>query len=120
MSLAGGGTLDTYVPDNLFAGEADLITESYPVSTTIEQYEVVGVITATGAIAPHDPTASDGSEVALGVATQGGTVGFAADTIAVYTSGFFNSATLVWHASLTTLAQRRSAFQGTNIHIGEL
>ena len=119
--LAGNGTLGSYTPFQLFAGEKEIVTDHDPVApnTTIAKYQVLAK-NADGQLVPHNPAATDGTEKAVGVATQPITTGATAASIGYYVSAFFNHEALVWDASLTTLAARKAAFAGTEIRVGTL
>lgn len=54
---------------------------------------------------------------AIGIAAQAGAVG---GPIPFYTGGGFNSDALVWPAAVTTLAQRKAAFDRTNIEVAQV
>lgn len=121
--LAAGGTIvGSYAPLDLFAGDADVITEEETVVAgqgVLAKHTVVGKITASGKLAVLTPGAVDGSQIAYGILTQAVTA--TADVgVAVYTGGFFNEAALVWPGAIATLAQRKLAFAGTSIHIGKV
>jgi hypothetical protein len=122
--LAGNATEGTYTPTELFAGEAKVITQVDEVADDIQKYQVVGK-TDGGNIVPLDPAATDGSEVAYGIATQAVNAGSEYldgrnNSVAVYVGGFFNHEALIWPASLGSLAARKKAFQGTGIQIGHV
>jgi hypothetical protein len=121
MGLASGGVLGTYTPIHLFAGEAPVITGAETVASgqgVLAQHRVVGRITASGLLAAHNPGADDGSQVAIGILTQGVDATSANQNVAIYKGGYFNHAALVWHANTDTLVERKQAFDGTPIFIG--
>ena len=116
--FAGNVDLGTYSPVHLFAGSADIVTDHFPVGATLAQYQVFAV-NAAGAAVPHDPTASDGTEKAVGITLYAVTQS-AGGNVAGYIGGDFNHEVLVWHSSLDTLAKRKAAFLRTNIAIKSL
>ena len=116
--FAGNVDLGTYSPVHLFAGSADIVTDNFPVGANLAQYQVFAV-NAAGAAVPHDPTASDGTEKAVGITLYAVTQS-AGGNVAGYIGGDFNHEVLVWHASLDTLAKRKAAFLRTNIAIKSL
>ena len=116
--FAGNVDLGTYSPVHLFAGSADIVTDNFPVGASLAQYQVFAV-NAAGAAVPHDPTASDGTEKAVGITLYAVTQS-AGGNVAGYIGGDFNHEVLVWHASLDTLAKRKAAFLRTNIAIKSL
>lgn len=123
--LAGNGDLGSWGPTQIFAGEADIVTEGGAAGADIEIYQVIAK-NAAGAMVPHDPTATTGTSpdevpapqsVAIGIAAQPAKSG---QNVPYYIGGVFNHAALGWHASLDTLAKRQAVFDRTNIHIGNL
>lgn len=115
--LASGELVSSYSPVDLFAGDADVVTEEAILDTgNLAKYTVVGRITASGKIVAHAPGASDGSQLAIGILTQAANATSADLRVGIYTGGFFNHAALVWDASLTTLAARQAAFRATTGH----
>lgn len=119
--LAGNVDLGTHLPTHLFAGEAPIITDTFLVGADLEEYQVFA-LNASGEAVPHNPTAiADSPElVAVGItcfAVDATTM----DNVSGYVGGFFNHETLVWHASLTTLAQRKAVFGSTStVKIGRV
>ena len=116
--FAGNVDLGTYSPVHLFAGSADIVTDNFPVGANLAQYQVFAV-NAAGEAVPHDPTASDGTEKAVGITLYAVTLANAGN-VTGYIGGDFNHEVLVWHASLDTLAKRKAAFLRTNIAIKSL
>lgn len=119
--LAGNGGPYTWEPTQIFAGEADIVTEGGICAADITIYQVIAK-NAAGAMVPHDPTALDGSDpapqsVAIGIAAQPAKNG---QNVPYYIGGVFNGAALTWHSSLDTLVKRQAVFDRTNIHIGNL
>lgn len=119
--LASGELVGSQTILQLFAGDADIVTEEGIVDTgVLAKYTVVGKITATGKLVVLTPGASDGSEKVYGILTQAVDATSADVRVGVYTAGFFNDAALVWpaHASLDTLIERKAACAGTQIRLG--
>ena len=116
--FAGNVDLGSYAPVQLFAGSADVVTDTFPVGGDLAQYQVFAVNSAGKAV-PHDPTKSDGTEKAVGITLYAVTQS-AGGNVAGYIGGDFNHEVLVWHASLDTLAKRKAAFLRTNIAIKSL
>lgn len=119
--LAGSRTVGTYAgPVQLFAGEAPIITDQGVAAAPIAEYQVIA-LNSSGLYVPHDPTATGQPQ-----ATAAGVALFAAHQttqprVSLYSGGYFNHEALGWHASLTTLAQRKAAFAGLKtIKIGSL
>lgn len=121
--VAGNTNVGTYTPEELLAGDAEIITEPEVVVSgagALAQYTVVGKVTASSKLVAHNPAAVDGSEVAYGILTEAVDATAADVNVAVYTGGYFNHAQLVWDATLTTLEARKAEFKGTPVHIGEI
>lgn len=114
--LAAGISGTTFPePFELFAGESDIVTDQGQASATpIVQFAVVARVTATGRMVVWAPAASDGSEKAVGIAAQPAA---ANAHFPLYVGGVFNHEALVWPAAADTLAERKAAFDGTNIGV---
>jgi hypothetical protein len=112
----------TYTPPNLFAGEAPIITTNYTLtaSTAISAGQVLAIDPATGYLVVVVPAATDGTEIARCIAVEAVASNASAISIPVYVGGFFNHAALTWPAAWDTLAERKAAFEGTDIHIGAI
>ena len=116
FQMAGNESLGAYEPIHLFAGEKEIVTESFTVGADLKQYEVFAQ-NAAGAAVKLDPAAVDTTAVAVGVTcyavtlTNGGKV-------SGYTSAFLNHEALVWPAALDTLEKRRTAMRGTEVRVG--
>lgn len=111
--LAGNESLGAWAPVQVFSGDADLHSDGAVCGANFPIYSVISR-TAAGLLVPHDPDATDGTEVAMFVAAQAGVTG---RTCPYYTSGQFNPEALVWDSSLTTLAQRQAAFANSPVMI---
>lgn len=110
--------LDTYVQNNLLAGNHPELKPaySYPLdnSTTFEQFSVVGLdangniaLATTGNVDPADDIQ------AIGVLAHAASLGATGTgTGAVWYSGCFNQDCLVWDASFDTDAKKAAAFRG--------
>lgn len=112
--LAGSFRADGVRPLQLWAGESQKVTEARQVKDGIvfAKYEVysidgdgyaikcTGNLKARGFTAQHVP--ADGT------------------TLQGYIAGSPNHEALVWPSDLTTLEQRRAAFYGTGMYVGEL
>lgn len=114
----GVTTTDVPAVFELFAGDRPVTTDQASTgATALAALAVIGRITATGKIVPHNPAAVDGSQNAMGITAQA----IPANTRGpIYTGGSFNHAVLVWNAATDTLDERKAAFDGTPIQIGDL
>ena len=116
--LAGNSSLGSWEPVQLFAGEGPIITDGGTVGVAFTKYQVIAIRSADGLLVPFDPTAEDtGAEIAIGIANEAGVVGA---TAPYYRAGVFNHEALTWPASLTTLAQRKAAFERSQVVIKAL
>lgn len=138
--LAESGTLGTFTPEQLFAGECEIVTDHALVADekNLAKYTVVAK-NAAGQLVAWNPGQAD-------IAVAGGAVDQttkAPETFAVgilaqpmdttdatgtseatncpfFVGGYFNHAALVWPAAADTFAERVAAFERTNIRIGAL
>lgn len=106
-------------PFHLFAGDSKTVTGQGEFGADAPIFCVLGRQTADQKYYPHDPDATDGTEVAVAINAQ--PVVIADQTVGpVYLGGYFNHEVLVWDAALTDLDQRKQAFDGTPISVGKL
>lgn len=122
--VAGFTSQGSYSPTQLFAGDADVVTDDGHVVASgqgvVPKYSVVGIVTATGKLAKHNPGAGDGSQIAVGITTQAVDATSADAKVAIYKAGYFNHAALTWNAATTTLAARKAVFERTPVKIGSV
>lgn len=83
-TLAGSGTLGSYTPVDLFAGEQDVVTDRAPVKAglVLEQYQVIALDGDMTIVAWDPDLTGIGVEYAVGTLTFSG-VGTAADTVTI-------------------------------------
>lgn len=114
--LAQTGT-ETFTPEQLFAGDANVITAPHTLVSgqNLAQYAVVGRVTASGKLKVCDLAALDGSAVAFGILVNAVDASGGDKACTVYVAGDFNRAALAWHASFTTDLLKSLAFDRTNI-----
>lgn len=117
---AGTRDLGTVDPDQLYAGESDIVTDNRLVLTgqNLLQYTVVA-LNAAYKLVPWAPAASDGTQNAVGIlAVAINTTSPAGDArCPLFIGGVFNHERLVWPVAADTLAERQAAFDRTNISI---
>jgi len=95
---------ETYIPDNLVAGDTQLVTDSVTIASgqTIARGAVLGKITTGGKFALSLSASSDGSETPYAVAAQDVDASAADVTnVAVYIKGEFNANALTLGAGHT-------------------
>lgn len=120
---AGGVEHGPYTPEQLFAGDAPIVTGQAVAAVDIDKYEVC-VLTASGLTNVFDFVGD--MDPALVLPTQGANCVIAAqaaltgDNCPYFSSGFFNHAMLTWPSALDTLAKRKAFFAGTPIQVGEI
>ena len=118
VKLPNGGTAglanfekgDDYVEVELFAGShPEVITRPYPVASgiAIPANSVVGLTAGNLVMAEQD-----GLPLAIGITVSEVASNATAQSVAVYVGGNFNPDALNWHASFTTDAQKKVAFDG--------
>lgn len=115
ITLATSSTA-SYTPNAVIGGEAELITNAYPMaaSTALSSYHVVALNTSDQLV-EWVPGAGDSTAVAIGVLCHGVTTGSGENpTVPVYVGGYFNTDALVWPSGATA-TQKLNAFLGTNI-----
>lgn len=127
--LAANGTLGTFEDEQLYSGEADIVTDSAAAAAeqNLAKYTVVAKNT-DGELVALDPAAADPDEieaVAVGILAQpvdttAATGTGVATDVPFFIGGVFNPNALVWPAALDTLVERVAAFQNTNISIRRL
>lgn len=119
---------ETYVSDQLIAGNLKLITTNVTFATgaaVVYRGTVMGIVTATGKVIPSVETAADGSQVPVGIAvdTYDVTTGDAAG--AVYQMGEFNFSKVLydvsWGASYAVAkAALRGAFGARPVYLNDV
>lgn len=121
--LAEGVTDEgTFLPFELWAGEAKIITQPFVAAEDIDQFQVV-VLNSSGEVAVWNGTDFPGGAEATMVPVPFGIASTAiasGDSGGVYVGGFFNHKALVWPGGAATLVNRKRAFAGNgSIFIGE-
>jgi hypothetical protein len=105
---------DVWVPGQLFAGEADILTRGELILSgqNIAQYAPLGRITASGKMKIWDPAASDGSQVLAAIAANSVDATSGGDQWGpTYYGGVFNIDAIAWPCGTSTL-QKVMAFPG--------
>lgn len=116
-NLLASTATETFTPEQLFAGSADIVTQAVTVLSgqNLTQYSVVGRVSATGKIKLSATTANDGSQVPIGILVNAVDASGGDKAGTIYIGGDFNRAALVWDASYDTDAKKAAAFDNTNI-----
>jgi len=115
MSTLASTETNTYTPPELFAGDAQVITNAHTFATTLDLPINSIVAFAGDELVEWAPTATDGTEVAVGITCEAVDTTAGAAINPIYEGGYFNTDALNWPTGTTT-AQKRAAFIGTNIH----
>lgn len=115
-TLAGDRSVAVNAAEQLFVGDAQIVTDSAVALADIAQWQVCVLLT-TG-VTPYVPathtTAAPNKLVVSQVACLSG------QNAQYYTAGKFNHALLGWPAALSTFALRKEAVQGSMIQVGHL
>ncbi|ATN93249.1 hypothetical protein [Marinobacter phage PS6] len=116
MSLLAGNESNAYTPPELFAGDAEVITNAHLFASglTLAINSIVAR-NASGELVEWVPGASNGTEVAVGITCEAVDTSGGAAINPIYEGGYFNTNALNWPDG-TTDAQKKGAFTGTNIH----
>lgn len=111
--LAGNRNLGTMAaPFQLFAGEAEVITDSAPALAAVTKYQVLA-LTNTG-VTPFVAGTHTGQQAVISAVDQA-TVG---GTVPYYQSGRFIAAALIWPATINTLALQKALLIGSGLSLG--
>jgi len=111
--------METFVSDAydvVISGNADIVTKPVTIGSgaNVDQYTVLGQVTATGKFKKAVSTANDGSQTPVAIAAVYAGAASADVTAPVYLGGTFNPDALVWDASFDAV-KKSVAFIGTNI-----
>lgn len=111
--------METFIQDAydvVISGNADIVTKPVVLASgaAVDQYTVLGQVTATGKFKKAVTTASDGSQVPVAIAAVYANSASADVTAPVFLGGTFNPEALVWDASFDA-TKKTVAFVGTNI-----
>ena len=121
-ALAGGLDVEgTFTPDELYAGESDVVSTQDTVAAgtaALAQYQVVALV--GGFLVAYNHAGVDGSEKPYGVLPHA--IDASASLVdldtPVFTAGVFNFDKLV--AGGATLAQLKASTAGTELHVQKL
>lgn len=128
--LAGSALAGEMKVTLLFAGERETPTTSVIIAQgsnigsatdgIVPKYTVVAKNTTTNKYVPHNPAGANSTNVAIGITLQEVNTLNGDAEVPIYLGGVFNHKALVWHATLTTLEQRKNVFLRTAITIDKL
>ena len=112
------GNEGTFVPDNLFAGSARVVTDSVVIAAgqQLVRGAVLGRISSTGQYVLSEADATDGSEVPTAILAQDVDTTGGARTVTVYVAGMFNARRLVL-GNGHTVASVKDALRDVGIYI---
>lgn len=103
----------TYTPEQRFAGESDIITNSYTIAQaagSVAAGTLLGKIAASGKLVPCNTAATNGSEVPVAILAEAVNATAGDVVAAAYVAGEFNLDFCVFHASFDTEAKKLAAF----------
>ena len=109
----------TYEPDNLVAGDTQLVTDSVTIAdgVNIVKGEVLGKITSTGEYQPAKAGAADGSDTPNAIAAEDVDASTGAvNNSAIWIKGEFNGSALTLDSSIT-LDEAKTALREVGIYI---
>ena len=121
VKLAGNEDVGTFTPDQLYAGEADIVTTQESIAAaTAAMVDNTVVALVGGFVVPYNKEGADGSEVPYGVIPHAidNSAGAGAVDTPVIVGGVLNFEALV--ADAADYATLKAAFAGTNIVIQKL
>lgn len=109
-----GNSGESFTPYQLFAGESEIVTNSYNAvnGLTLDANSVVA-FDPSGDLVEWVPGAGDSTGVAVGVNCEAIDNSAGAANQPIYVAGYFNTDALNWPTS--TDAQKKAAFVGTRI-----
>ena len=101
-----GAVSETYVPDQLVAGDLKRVTTNVTFGASVVRGQVVGLQTASGNYIPSVATATDGSQVPVGLAVDNFTIAAGNTSVvgSIYQTGEFNLNYVTVDPSFTTSA----------------
>jgi len=104
---------ETFTPDNLFAGDFDVVTDAGTLITgqNLTRGAVLGKITASGKLNLSLSAASDGSQTPFAILAESADATSADKACSIYLAGEFNQAALTFgtaHTAATTKAGLRA------------
>jgi len=112
---AGGVEHGPYTPQQLFAGEAPIVTGNAVAATAIVKHSVC-VLLPAGTISNATSALTTGDKCVI--AAQDAESG---QSVPYFAAGHFNHAQLTnWPTAIDTLAERKQFFAGTSIKIGSI
>ncbi|MFH5924558.1 head decoration protein [Roseomonas xinghualingensis] len=94
---------ETYNPDRLIAGSADIVTETAVIGAgaNLERGTLLGVITASGKFVQSTAAASDGSETPVAILVDHAPAASADASAGIYVAGEFNENAIIYGAGHT-------------------
>lgn len=105
----------SHTPNELFAGDADIVTNVYTVAADVDlDANSVVALNDSNELVEWAPDATDGTEVAVGITCEAIDTSGGAATHPVYVGGYFNTDAINWPSGASS-AEIESAFVGTNI-----
>lgn len=117
-------TSESFTPFQALAADHQVTTQLATIASgagVLSYLQVLGKITASGKLTVHNPGASDGSQVAVALATGAFDATSADVNCPVITEGVFAMQALTYHSSVTTDAAKLATFPiGSNIVIKKL
>lgn len=116
MSTLASTETNSYQPPELFAGDAEVVTNAHLFATGLNlPINSIVAYNASGELVEWAPGATDGTEVAVGITCEAVDTSAGAAVNPIYEGGYFNTDALNWPGAATA-TQKQNAFAGTAIH----
>jgi len=116
MSILAGTESNAYTPRELFASDAQVVTNAHIFATglTLVVNSVVA-FSLSNQLIEWVPGAADATGVAIGITCEALDTSAGVAVNPIYEGGYFNTDAINWPAAATA-AEKMTAFAGSNIH----
>lgn len=114
---ASGPNAESFTPPFLLAGSAEVATKPAVLASgqgAVVLGQVLGIVTASGKYAKHNPGATDGSQNAVAIAAFPVDATSADQNLSVYIAGEFAMEALVFNAATNTDALKLAVFPASS------
>lgn len=115
MSTLATVETGSFTPSDLFAGDSEVITNTYNFAASVVlAINSVVAFNTSGNLVEWVPGAGDSTAVAVGITCEAVDTTGGAATNPIYVGGYFNTDAIAWPTG-TTAAQKKAAFINSNI-----
>lgn len=116
MSILAGTESNAFTPRELFANDAEVITNAHLFATGLALViNSVVALSLAGELIEWVPTATNSTGTAIGITCEAVDTSAGAAINPIYEGGYFNTDAINWPTG-TTAVQKITALAGTNIH----